>query len=82
MINFNSAILFFSIIKSEKNCVLRIENVQNDNEGLYQCKIGYQNQKEFAIYDHKMTLGVAKYSDKIEIRLSEKEENDTKTTYT
>jgi len=71
-----------SIIKSEKNCVLRIENVQNDNEGLYQCKIGYQNEKEFAIYDHNMTLGVAKYSDKIQIRLSEKEENDTKTTYT
>ena len=75
--------LFFSIIKSTPDCILRIENVQDDDEGLYQCRIGYQNEKEFAMYDPvNITLAVAKYSDKIEIRLSEQVENDTKTSYT
>jgi len=72
-----------SIIKSTPDCILRIENVQDDDEGLYQCRIGYQNEKEFAMYDPvNITLAVAKYSDKIEIRLSEQVENDTKTSYT
>jgi len=71
-----------SIKKTENDCILRIEKVQEDHEGLYECQIGYQEGTEgFKMVEQNMTLGLARFSEEITISQSQEEENVTKTTY-
>ena len=56
--------IYFSIKENNTNCIIRIDRVEEEDEGTWGCQLKYQNEEgESVEWEYKWDLHVANFSD-------------------